>query len=214
MAYKYTQLTPFVYGWPTILVFAVLGMVAAVLLSFLRPLDYSSTTRILITLSSGTTDPYTASRSAQSVAEQLTYVVYTKDFYNKVLNSQFDIDQSYFPLDPARRINKWSKTVSVTVSRSSGFLTVTAYHPEVDQAEEIAKAVAYVLTNEGWHYVSGSNLSAQTVDDPVNSRYPVRPNLPVNALAGFFLGALGGITFILIQVERLKARHQLVHTDF
>ena len=213
MSYKYTQLTPLIYGWPKVLLFAALGLTAAVLLSFLQPLEYSSTTRILITQELGVVDAYTASRSAERIADDLSSVVYTSTFFDKVMNSGFLIDQNYFSTDPIKRRAKWEKTISASVSRSSGLLAIKAYHTDVQQAQEIAQAVAYVITTQGWTYTSGGNITVQVVDDPLNSRYPVRPNIPVNALSGFFLGTLAGVAYILIQSDRLRRRHQLVHTD-
>lgn len=213
MAYKYTQLTPLLYGWPTVLLFAACGMVLAVLLSLVQPLEYSSTTRILITQELGVVDAYTASRSAERIADDLSSVVYTSTFYDKVMNAGFAIDQNYFSNDPIKRRKQWEEAISASVSRSSGLLAIRAYHTDVNQASELAQAVAFVITTQGWTYTSGGNITVQVVDDPLNSRYPVRPNIPVNAVSGLFLGALGGAAYIFIQSERMKRRHQLVHTE-
>jgi capsular polysaccharide biosynthesis protein len=213
MTYKYTQLTPILHGWPTVLLFAACGTVLAVLLSLLRPLEYSSSTSILITQELGVVDAYTASRSAERIADDLSSIVYTSTFYDKVMNSGYSIDTDYFPEDPIKERDRWEKTISASVARSSGLLDIRAYHPDVSQAEEIARAVAFVLTTQGWTYTSGGNITVQVVDDPLNSRYPVRPNIPVNAISGFFLGALGGAAYVSIQAERLRRRHQMVHTD-
>jgi len=51
------------------------------------------------------------------------------------------------------------------------------------------------------------------VDDPLNSRWPVKPNVVVNFLSGFVLGGFVGIAFTILQVERVRRRHQLVHED-
>ncbi len=213
MAYKYTQLTPLIHGWPTVLLFASCGMVLAVLLSLTRPLEYSSTTRILITQELGVVDAYTASRSAERIADDLSSIVYTSTFFDKVMNSGFLIDDTYFPDDDIKERKQWEKTISASVSRSSGLLAIKAYHTDVEQAQEIAQAVAFVITTQGWTYTSGGNITVQVVDDPLNSRYPVRPNIPVNAVSGLFLGAIGGAAYVFIQTDRMRRRHQLVHTE-
>ncbi len=213
MTDKYTQITPLLQAWPTVLLFSSCGLVLAVLLSLLRPLEYSSTTRILITQELGVVDAYTASRSAERIADDLSSIVYTSTFFDKVINSGFLIDDTYFPDDPIKERKQWEKTISASVSRSSGLLAIKAYHVDVEQAQEIAQAVAFVITTQGWTYTSGGNITVQVVDDPLNSRYPVRPNIPVNAVSGLFLGALGGAAFVFIQSDRLRRRHQLVHTE-
>lgn len=213
MVYKYTQLTPLIHAWPTVLLLASGGTVLAVLLSLLRPLEYSSTTRILITQELGVVDAYTASRSAERIADDLSSIVYTSTFFDKVMNAGFSIDETYFPDDPLKERKQWEKTISASVSRSSGLLAIKAYHVDVQQAQEIAQAVAFVITTQGWTYTSGGNITVQVVDDPLNSRYPVRPNIPVNAISGLFLGAMGGVAYVFIQSDRLRRRHQLVHTE-
>ena len=213
MAYRYAQFTPLLHGWVSILLAGIIGMALAILLSFLRPLEYSSTTRILITQELGAVDAYTASRSAERIADDLASIVYTSTFFAKVLSSGYDIDVSYFSNDEIKRREQWEKAVSASVSRSSGLLSITAYHTDVAQAEELATAVAYVLTTEGWTYTSGGSITVQVVDEPLNSRYPVRPNLLVNGFSGLVLGLLGGAGYVLIDAEKLRRRHQFMHDD-
>jgi capsular polysaccharide biosynthesis protein len=213
MAYRYAQLTPLIHGWTTILLCGVIGAALAILLSFLRSLEYSSTTRILITQELGAVDAYTASRSSERIADDLANIVYTSTFFDKVMNSGYIIDTTYFSDDEIKRREQWERAVSTSVSRSSGLLSITAYHTDVDQAEELATAVAYVLTTQGWTYTSGGNITVQVVDAPLNSRYPVRPNLLVNGFSGLVLGLLGGSGYLLLSAERLRRRHQFMHEE-
>lgn len=213
MAYRYAQFTPLLHGWLTIVLCGVIGTALAMMLSLVRPLEYSSTTRILITQELGVVDAYTASRSAERIADDLANVVYTSTFFDKVLSSGYDIDTSFFSSDDIKQRKQWEKMITAAVSRSSGLLSITAYHTDVDQAEEVATAVAYVLTTQGWTYTSGGNITVQVVDEPLNSRYPVRPNLLVNGFSGLVLGLLGGAGYLLILAERTRRRHQFMHDD-
>ncbi len=213
MAYQYTRLTPVLSGWPIIFFACAIGLLLGTVLSFLRPLEYSSKTRLLITQDLGVVDAYTASRSAESIANQLANNIPTTDFYNAVFETSFDIDQSYFPTDEIKKRKKWADAVMTSVSHSMGFLTITAYHPDVDQAELIAEAVSSVLVENGLEYVSGSGITIKVVDQPLNSRWPVRPNVLLNAFSGLILGGLFGVGYILIQVERVRRRHQVLHEE-
>jgi capsular polysaccharide biosynthesis protein len=210
MAYRYAQVTPLLEGWLTILLCGIVGMALAVLLSFARSLEYSSTTRILITQELGVVDAYTASRSAERIADDLANIVYTSTFFAKVMASGYNIDPTYFSDDEIARRKEWENAITASVSRSSGLLSITAYHPDVTQAEELAQAVAYILTTQGWTYTSGGNITVQVVDDPLNSRYPVRPNLLVNGFSGLVLGLLGGAGYLLITAERTRRRHRFI----
>lgn len=208
----YTRVTPLISGWPTIFLMAAVGLLLGVLLSFIGPLEYSSTTRILITQELGAVDAYTASRSVERIADDLATAVHTTKFRESVFEDSA-IDLSYFPEDEERLRNKWEKAITTSVLRSTGFLTIKAYHPDVNEAEKLSLAVAEVLTQEGWTFTSGGNITVQLVDEPLNSRWPVRPNILVNAFSGFILGAIAGIGYILIQVERVSRRHQILHDE-
>lgn len=197
--------------WQTIVVMAAIGLLLGVLLSFLRPLEYSSTARLLIIQQLGTVDAYTASRSAERVAEDITNVIYTSTFFQKVMSSTSQIDQSYFPDDEIKLRKMWGRTVDAIVTRGTGLLTLVIYHTDVRQADLIARALASVIVTEGWQYTSGGSISIQLVDEPLSSRWPVRPSIPLNAFAGAVLGGLSGVGFVLLKAERIRRRHQLVH---
>lgn len=197
--------------WHTIVIMAAIGLLLGVILSLLRPLEYSSTTRLLIIQQLGTVDAYTASRSAERVAEDITNVIYTSTFFQKVMASTTQIDKDYFPGDEIKLRKMWGQTVDAIVTRGTGLLQIIVYHQEAAQAELIARALSSVIVTEGWQYTSGGSISIQLVDEPLNSRWPVRPNIPLNAFAGAVLGGLAGVGFVLLKAERIRRRHQLTH---
>lgn len=197
-------------GWQTIVMFGLLGLVLSLIISFVQPLRYSSTTRLLILQNIGTSvDAYTASRSEERIAENLSTIVFTSTFFDQVMNAGFNIDENSFPTEASKRRRVWEKTVSATVSRGSGLLTISAYHQDIRQAEQIVRAVAFVLTDRVGEFTSGGNVQVRLIDAPLNSRWPVRPNVPANMLSGFFLAAFVGVGYVLIQSERVRRRHQL-----
>jgi uncharacterized protein involved in exopolysaccharide biosynthesis len=56
-------------------------------------------------------------------------------------------------------------------------------------------------------------VEVRLIDDPLNSRWPVKPNIFANVFSGFVLGGLLGIGYLWLQAERLRRRHQLVHEE-
>jgi len=192
--------------------FGLLGLVLALIVSFVQPLKYSSTVRMLILQDVGTgVDAYTASRAEERIADNLATLIYTSTFFDQVMDVGFSIDESSFATDDSKRRKQWGRTVKATVSRGSGLLSVTAYHKDISQAEQIVRAVAYVLSARVDEYTSGSNIVVRLVDDPLNSRWPVKPNILGNILSGFVLGSFVGIAYVFLQTERLRRRHQFVH---
>ena len=195
--------------------FALLGLILAMVVTFIQPLKYSSTVRLMILQDVGTSvDAYTASRSEERIAENLSTIIYTTTFFDEVMQAGFSIDESNFHLDDYKKRRDWVRTVSATVARGTGLLTISAYHQEVDQAEQIVQAVSYVLTNTVEEYTSGGNIEVRLIDDPLNSRWPVKPNILANMFSGLILGGLVGVGYVLLQSERLRRRHQLVHESF
>ncbi|MDP3985675.1 MAG: hypothetical protein Q8P82_02830 [bacterium] len=184
--------------WKKVISIAVLTALLAALVSFVRPLEYSSTIRLLIIQRSALgLDPYTAIRSAERVSESLASIVYTTSFFDKVLAAGYSIDQNVFSKDETKRRKQWQKMVEAQVSRGTGLLTIIVYHRDRGQAEQIVSAIGAVLQQEGWTYVGGGDLQVRVVDAPISSRFPVRPNVPVNAFGGFVLGMLGGIGYVV-----------------
>ncbi|NQV90471.1 hypothetical protein HQ487_03640 [Candidatus Uhrbacteria bacterium] len=202
-------------NWHGVAMFGLLGLVLALIISFVQPLKYSSTTRMLILQDVGSgVDAYTASRSEERIADNLSTLIYTSTFFDQVMDAGFSIDESIFPDDASRQRKVWGKTVKATVSRGSGLLSITTYHQDIEQAEQLVRAIAFVLTDRVGEYTSGGDVSVRLVDEPLNSNWPVKPNILVNILSGFVLGAFVGIIFTILQTERIRRRHQLVHEDF
>src|SRR3989338_809996 len=111
----------------TIASFAALGLVLALLISFLQPLRYSSTVRLLVLQNSDTTvDAYTLSRSEERIAENLSTIIFTTTFFDEVINAGFSIDPTTFPLQDYKRRQVWANTITATVSRGAGLLTISA----------------------------------------------------------------------------------------
>lgn len=195
--------------WRTVAVSAVLVMVAAAALSFVRPLEYSSTMRLLIIQKAGVNlDPYTAIRSAERIADNLSQVIYTSVFYDKVTAAGFDIDRSYFDPVESRRRQQWARMVTTQVTHETGFLQISVYHKDKEQASEIARAVAFVLTTEGNQFIGGRDLEIRLVDTPLQSRFPVRPNVPLNAFLGAVIGVILSSLYLVVGEAR-RHRHRV-----
>lgn len=190
-------------GWKRILLFALAAAVAGAALSFLFPLQYSASMRLLIIQKQlAQADPYTAIRASERVSDNLAQIVYTTSFFEKVMDAKFNIDRTVFSREESKKRKQWREMIETRVVRGSGMLVVTVYHPDPEQAEQIARAIAFVLTTEGWQYVGGGDLDVKLVDEPLKSRFPVRPNIPANAFMGFVLGIIAGTGYVLNAARR------------
>jgi capsular polysaccharide biosynthesis protein len=192
--------------WKTIAVSALVTMVLAAGLSFIQPLEYSSTARLLVIQKTGATqDLYTAIRATERSADNLGQVIYTSVFFDVVTSSGFNIDKSYFKTDELKRRRQWTRMISTQVTHETGFLQVTVYHKNKEQASEIARAIVYALKTEGWKYVAdGRDLDVRQVDTPIQSRFPVRPNVPLNAFLGAIVGVIMSSLYLVVGEARVR----------
>lgn len=170
----------------------LVGVACAVLtgaVTLFMPLSYRATLRLLITQRAAfTLDPYTAIRSTELIGDNLAQIVNTSSFFEKTLKAGYNIDESYFQKDELSRRKQWARAAQSGMVRGTGILAVNVYHPNKDQAVQIASAIAFLLAREGGDYV-GRDIQIRLVDSPITSRFPVRPNIAGNMLGGF----LGGI---------------------
>lgn len=180
-----------------IALFALIGLVVSLVAIFVQPLRYGATVRLLIIQRSTIgIDPYTAVKSAERIADSLSQVIYTQDFFNKVLKQDPSIDQTNFPTDPSNRRAAWQSAVRTSLVTGTGLLSVTALSEDKTEATKIAQSIADVLTVSGKDYISG-DLDVKLVDSPIVSRYPISPNIPLGVGLGFGGGLLAGIFYVL-----------------
>lgn len=187
-----------------LLVGLAIGVLAGAATLFL-PLSYRATLRLLITQRAAfTLDPYTAIRSTELIGDNLAHIVQTSTFFEKSLTSGYNIDTSYFTKDEIKRRHQWERTADANMVRGTGILEVNVYHPNRDQAVQIASAVAFLLSREGGDYV-GRDIQIRLVDAPLTSRFPVRPNIFGNMFSGFLGGIVVSAGYIIL--DHRKRRH-------
>ena len=190
------SLQKFVTGWKELLFFAVLGALLTVGFSLLRPLEYSSTARFLVVQKVQPADAYSAIKAVETITDNLSEVVHTTSFFDRVLATDVRIRKTYFSRTELKRRKQWNKMVIAHTTRGSGFLTISVYHPDKREARSLMSAISQVLVSNGWEYVN-ADIQIKIVDPAIESRFPARPNLPANALAGLVFGAIVGGAVVL-----------------
>lgn len=197
-----------------IILFAIGATLLAGIFSFTQPLKYSASIRLLITQKAGfTLDPYTAIRSTELLGENLAQLIKTSSFLDRVLQSGYKIDAAYFrasgQLSERQRRKLWMQTIDAVQVRGTGILEITAYHPKPDEAMKIVAASAFLLSSQGSDYV-GRDITVRLVDAPLASRFPVKPNIPLNMFVGGLVGLLAGSGWIWVGHRRKKHHGQLI----
>lgn len=180
----------------------IVGLISAVLslgATLLFPLEYRADAQVLIISKSRYgVDPYTVVKSAERVGENIAQIVGTSDFYTKVRDEEgYNIDWSRFDaLTELKKRKLWKKTMQPGVVYGTGVLTLSAYHTDPQQAMNLVAAASEALVKRGWEYVGG-DVTIKVVNNPVVTRFPVRPNLITNGILGFVAGILLGAVIIM-----------------
>mgnify|MGYP001607110026 CR=1 FL=1 len=181
-----------------IIAVGLLAALVSLLVSLFFPLEYRADAQVLIISQSRSgVDPYTVVKSAERVGENVSAVMKTNDFFEKVTRQEgYTLDLSRFENIPERvKRKRWQKTVESSVVYGTGVLGISAYHEDAEQAAQFAGAAADTLAARGWEYVGG-DVTIKVVNRPVATRFPVRPNLLANAVLGFLSGII--LVYILL----------------
>ena len=185
--------------WHLFLLMVVLIATASFGIGLFQTPEYKSDVKLLVIQNQGQRlEAYTAARSAQTVGEVISKMIYTSSFFDKVLTSQFEIEDD-FGTDPEDRKEKWEDRVKVRLSDETGSIQLSVYHEDRKQAEQIAFGIAHTMINYGEHYHGGgSQIEIKMVDSPITSEKVVRPNILLNTVAGFSLGILLSLVIIVL----------------
>ncbi len=187
-------------SWRQVALTTVLAIVLALAFSLVQPLKYSSTVKILITQTNTTgLDPYTAIKSTERIAQNMSELVYTSAFFDAVVNDP-SVNIDYFPTDDLKRRTAWEQTIKTAVTPGTGVMTVTAYHPDRNQATSLAVRSAKELAVEAPNYF-GFSVRAQVIDAPIPSRFIAKPDFITNGIFGAVAGFLIGLAWVLWKVR-------------
>lgn len=189
--------------WTTLALVTLLAGGVALLFSAVQPQDFSSEVKMLIIQKQNfETDTYLAAKSAEKVGDNLSEVLNTSSFFEKVV-AEGSVDLSQLEAMSARdRHEAWGEKVSATVIPDSGLLVITAYDEDPAVAEKLAVAVASIMTTSSAEYHGGGeSIVIKVVDDPMTSTYPVRPNIFVNVAVAMALGLMLSTLVIFLRSD-------------
>lgn len=185
-------------------------VLASLLLSLIHPLEYSASNRLLVIQPTNIAlDAYSATKSVERIGEKLSEVVYTTSFYDKVMNSNFDINTEYFKKDERKKRKQWRKMVETQVVRGSGMIKLNIYHTNKAQAAQILNAITHVFHTSGWEYVGSMNIQITEVDSLLISKWPVRPNFIINGILGLIIGLIVSLIYVTLASKQFAVSQMI-----
>jgi capsular polysaccharide biosynthesis protein len=205
MTYKEHPLHVLALGYKRVIGYAVLGALAGFALSFLSPLEYSSSVRLLITQPNAVNvDSFTVLKSNERIAQNLAQLLGTSSFFDNIVGQAENYDRSAIPQNEYDKRKFWNRSVSVGVEAGSGLMTVTVYAPQVSQARSLVWAASNEIAKQAPNYF-GSTVRVSVIDAPLDSRWYARPNIPMNAAYGAVVGGMLTIAWLLLRRTKREA---------
>jgi capsular polysaccharide biosynthesis protein len=192
----------------TLLVTSVVFAVAAML-----PAKYQSDASLIVIQkqSSDKVDAFSATKSAEYLSNILTRVIYTNDFFKDVMESPYEI-QNTFPHDPEELKIAWEKQIDTRKVNNTGIIKITVYDTNREQAEAIAQGISWNLSENGQKYHGGGEMvEVKLIDGPITSSRQTQPNVLGLTLIGSIVGFIGSLStvyffpYVLVRKKRQTA---------
>jgi len=192
-----------------IITFVLIFIGLALIATFSQPLKYRASSRLLIIQEGTTSDSYAIAKSNQYLSSLLSEAVSSGSFFDLMTGSNSGVDWSYFGGDYKQQIKKWKKTVTAQSANDTGVMAIETYHPNSEQAKQIAIAVNNIIMSQNNIYQgSDTNVKIKVIDQPLVSSFPVKPNLILNFAAGLIFGLLFGLAYVYYFPESKKEKRQ------
>jgi len=184
-------------GRKTIIFSTLLFLIIALIITFAQPLKYRAQAKVLVVQNfEEGTDSYSASKMNEYLSNLLAKIISSESFYSQATKAGFNINTEYFSGSKKKQIKEWNDTVQAKAIYDSGIISLSVYHPNKQQAENIAQAVIFTLKTTNNFYHSLQNVDVRIIDSPSVSVLPVKPNIILNILIGLIFGAAAGILFV------------------
>lgn len=201
--------------WQLVMYITFVAGACAFFASTLVAPKYESNITILIVQKDANAS--SASQSVEYLSEVFSQVVHTELFFDDVLESRFNIEES-FEGDPTERKQQWEKAIVVNKISNAGILKIGVQNSSRSQAHLIAQAIAEnFATNSEKYHGSSDAVIVKLIDGPITSTKPVAPNIPLNTSFGLLVGLLGSIvlvsffdSFDLKMIDKQKISDEMV----
>lgn len=191
--------------WRLIVASMVIFALTAFIISALLPAKYQSDVSMIVVQkqSSEKVDAFSATKSAEFLSNIFSNVIYTTSFFNAVQDAPFDVKRD-FSHDPEEREKEWKKFISVKKVNNTGIIHISVFDISRSEAEETAKAIAYILTtNSEEYHGGGERVEVRLIDGPNTPLRPTVPHILQNTVVGTMIGIVIAIVFVYFFPDKL-----------
>jgi len=162
------------------------------------PARYRASISVLVIQKQATSkvDAFSAAKSAEYLSNILSKIIYTEAFLKDVESAPYGIKFTKNKSTEERK-EEWKREVKVKKLNNTGIIEVDIFNRTPQQAEKIARAIAWAYSVRGHKYHGGGDrVKIELIDGPITSKVPVKPNLILNTLLGLLVGMLGTMAYL------------------
>ena len=173
----------------------------ALTISLLQTPLYQSSSRVLILQKNdGELDAYTLARSSEKLGKNLSTIIGTSIFFNKVVGTGM-VASADLPQNETLRRKEWQRILSASNIPDTSILEIKARYPDREKAERMIVAVENILLSQGADFLGlpHEQVFMQVVDAPLTSVRPVTPVLPAQTAAGGLIGLVVAYGYALMR---------------
>ena len=209
---KKTFFKNFFQNWQFILLVTLLLASLTFAVSAIIPPKYESTISVLIIQkqSAEKVDAFSATKSAEYLSQIFSRVLYANRFFREILQSPYQVTNN-FPQDPEEWKRAWQKTVKIRKINNTGILKISVLARNRQQAEKLARAIAWNLSQHGQEYHGGGDrVEIKLIDGPITPQDPAWPKIWLNVLLAVLLGLgiSGTIIYFFPEKKILTSRRR------
>ncbi len=196
--------------WQLVFFSALLLASISFALSTILPIKYESTVSILIIQKQSVekVDAFSAAKSAEYLSQIFSRIIYTNKFFQELFQSPYKIVND-FPRDPEEWKKSWKKAVAVKKINNTGIIKISVLSSSRDQAENLAQAIAWNLSQNGQKYHGGGDrVEIKLIDGPITPFDSAWPKVWLNTLLGLLVGVLiaGSIIYFFPDNQLLRKK--------
>jgi capsular polysaccharide biosynthesis protein len=190
----------------TMIVLLVLGaMILSLVFSFVQTFEYECDASLYVIQNQDgllAKDAYAAAKSAEKLAKNMSQMVYTGTFMERVFETNYGVGRDILPVEENKKRKEWNKKIETYVVPETGILDIKVYDKDKVMVEKIAQAIIYVLVTEGADFHGGGDeVEVKIADAPIVSKYPTRPNIALNLGIALIMGLIVSIVIVFLTTQ-------------
>ena len=155
---------------------------------------------------SGPVDPYSLAKFADYNGQLFEQAIYSEVFIDQVVKTG-KVNPEFLPFDTEQKLKTWANMVDVKENSTVGILSVAIFDNNSQEGNNVAAAVAQVLTQENYLFRGdGQNIDIRVLTGPVETKNPSFADICAAAGGGFIFSILVASLWIVWKEDQRRRK--------